>query len=651
MLREIYNWDLETFINCFLFIGKFEGSTDVQVFEISFRKNQRGELLQWLSYLKARGVLMQGFNSKGFDELIIDVLYKDPTFSALTAYQKAQEIITSQFSGVRVSTIHHSKSEIAQLDLMLLHHFNNKARATRLKDLQFAMRSATLEDLPFSPHEPLTSEQIDALIKYGIHDVTETEQFGIISKPLVELRQELMDAEVLSGDVLNYSDVKIGEKILVSRIGRNKCYKGSQPIQTHEHSITNVREVLLDKIYFREPDFQEVHEWFKNLVINVHAETKPKFIKNLGGIDFHFGLGGVHASVDAKVFHSTETHQIIDVDVAGMYVAVAIANGFAPKHLGDDFRLHYKALQTDRARYKKGTSMNKALKLAGNGVYGKSNDIFSPFYDPRYTWSVTCNGQLQALQLAERFASIKGLQLIQANTDGITALVPRDMIWLFEFHKTEWEKETLLKLEEAKYKSMHVRDVNNYIAVYEDGKMKTKGAYWYPETIDDYEGNWHKDFSMMVVPKVAALCQIHGWDPATVIKTWTDPFDFMKREKNKGQTRMFIGDEETTRTVRYYVSTAGQPAHKTMPPQGPIGTYKRKSGLKDSEYNRIALTIPEGTWDARIHTANKKTYTERTTSVDAGFKLVECNIAKKFNWTDVDVDYYVSEVNKLLIKG
>lgn len=651
MLAEIYTYDLETFKNCFLFIGKFRGHHEVQVFEISARRNQRGELLQWLGYLKARGVLMQGFNNLGFDELILQTLWNEPVFTAFTAYNKSQEIFAGQFAGERINPTYHKDRQIPQVDLMKINHFDNKARATRLKDLQFAMRSESLEDLPYDPHTDLTFEQMDELIKYGIHDVTETEQFGEICRPLLELRQDLIDNGALTGDVLNYSDVKIGEKYLVSKIGRAKCYKGSRPIQTHDHSITAVKEVLLDKIYFQNEDYICVLQWFKDLVINVHAETKPKFVKHLGGLDFHFGLGGVHASVESKVFRANEEYCIKDVDVSGMYVAVAIANGFAPKHLGDDFRLHYKTLQTDRAKYKKGTSMNAVLKLAGNGVYGKSNDIFSPFYDPRYTFTVTCNGQLQLLQLVERFASIPGLQLIQANTDGITAYVPRQYEWLFECHKIAWQAETLLKLEEVEYSAMFISDVNNYMAVYTDGKVKRKGKYWYPETLKDYEGWWHKDFSMMVVPKVASLCMIHGWNPEYVVRTWTDAFDFMKREKSKGQTKMFIGDKETSRTVRYYVSKAGQRAYKSMPPTGDVGTYKRKSGLKDSEYKRILAEIPPGSWDERIHTKNKSVHAQRETSVEAGWLLRECNKAVDFNWQDVDYDYYISEINKIIIEG
>ena len=57
----------------------------------------------------------------------------------------------------------------------------------------------------------------------------------------------------------------------------------------------------------------------------------------LAGVDFHFGIGGVHASVENRKFQSNADYVIIDLDVTSMYPSVAIANRFAPEHLGEVF--------------------------------------------------------------------------------------------------------------------------------------------------------------------------------------------------------------------------------------------------------------------------------------------------------------------------
>ena len=109
---------------------------------------------------------------------------------------------------------------------------------------------------------------------------------------------------------------------------------------------------------------------------------------------------------------------ILDLDVTSMYPSIAISQGYYPEHLGPTFVKVYDQLRQQRIGYKKGSPENAMLKLALNGVYGKSNDKFSIFYDPKFTMSITLTGQLALAMLAERLAAIG--QIIQANTDGIT---------------------------------------------------------------------------------------------------------------------------------------------------------------------------------------------------------------------------------------
>lgn len=651
--RLYYIWDIETYPNAFLFSGKFRGQGQRQdVFELSFRKNDKQALLNYLNFLKNHNVIMVGFNNIGFDYPIIHKLINEPyTFDALKAYQLAQEIIQS--GDYRSNhAIPFKNRWITQLDLWRMNHFDNEAKRTSLKQLQCAMRSHSVEDLPFPVGKILTSQEIDELIKYNIHDVTETEKFLDICQSAVDMRHEMISTAMVDGDVLNYSDVKIGEKYLVKKIGRNKCYSGPKPRQTIRQEI-HFKNLILPKIKFETFTCDEAREWFESLVIYPLRKTKGQYKKviSFGGIDFHFGLGGVHGSVNKKIFRSDDQYVIIDLDVAGMYPAVANANDMAPEHLGKDFTLSYRQIPIERKQYKKGTTRNKVLKLSGNGVYGNSNNPYSCFYDPQFTFSTTVNGQLQALQLAEQICKIPGLTLIQANTDGITALVPRSLVWTFDHYKKQWEKDTKLELEQVEYKAMWIRDVNNYIALKTDGTTKLKGAYGYPRDLDEYEGFWNKDYSMMVVPKCAELMLLHDINPEALIGAFTDKFDFMKYVKTKGASRIYVGDTEVQKTCRYYVSTAGQPMKKLDPPRGPEGGYKRKNGLTDKYYNEILISIPQGTWDERIHTKAKTTYGEVTTSIEAGRKVKVCNNADDFNWNDVDFKYYVEEILKLYIGG
>ena len=462
------------------------------------------------------------------------------------------------------------------------------------------------------------------------------------------MRREYITNGVLRGDVLNYSDVKIGTEYLISRIGRNKCFVGGKPKKTMRE-IIDFSKIILPKIFFRTEVFKEVYSWFNKQILYISSSERPKLEVNLAGLNFHFGVGGVHASAENKIYRTNDTHQIIDIDVSGMYVAVAIANRFAPEHLGQSYIEAYKQVKADRARYPKGSSQNAALKLAGNGAYGNSNNPFSPFYDPKYTFSVTVNGQLQILQLVELIDLIPDCELIQANTDGITVYINKNYIYLFDLWCKEWETITGLQLEHVEYNRMWIRDVNNYIAETMEGKLKRKGAYWYPITEKDYEGWWNKDFSNLASKIAAEKVMTHSWPIEAAIKLVTNPFDFMLRYKATGDSKLFIGDKQQLKTVRYYVAKDGEPMKKVSSPKGEIGQYKRKNKISDKYFNEVLSQIGPNVWDDRIHTKNKSKYETVETSIQAGRLVKQCNIVTDFNWQNIDWEYYIDEAKKIII--
>ena len=69
--------------------------------------------------------------------------------------------------------------------------------------------------------------------------------------------------------------------------------------------------------------------------------------------------------------------------------------------------------------------------------------------------------------------------------------------------RAAWQERTGLNLEEVVYRAMMIRDVNNYIAVYEDGGTKRKGAY-------EWKVGWHQNAGGLVIPKVAEKVLVEG---------------------------------------------------------------------------------------------------------------------------------------------
>ena len=180
------------------------------------------------------------------------------------------------------------------------------------------------------------------------------------------------------------------------------------------------------------------------------------------GLEYVFGTGGIHASVENSIFRSDDDYVIIDADVSSMYPNIAIANRVYPEHLSEKFCDIYESVYHERKKYAKGSAENAALKLALNATYGNSNNEFSPFYDPQYTMTITINGQLSLCMLAEKFMTIPNCTIIQCNTDGVTVKIPRSQKELYDSICEQWQKTVGLELEFAFYDTINWANSVNF---------------------------------------------------------------------------------------------------------------------------------------------------------------------------------------------
>ena len=154
------NWiyDIETYPNIFTFAVSDEDE-NISVFEISDRKREANELRRFLGKIYSSKGRMIGFNNLGFDYPVIHYFLNNKGLQARDLYNKAMEIINSQDKFEHI--IWDRDIMIPQLDLYKIYHFDNKAKATSLKMIEFNMRSDNIEDLPFAPGMELNDEQKD----------------------------------------------------------------------------------------------------------------------------------------------------------------------------------------------------------------------------------------------------------------------------------------------------------------------------------------------------------------------------------------------------------------------------------------------------------------------------------------------------------
>ena len=608
-------YDTEEFPNVFTIAFEHAYAPISLMFEISDQRNQSREIIEFLQYLKDTDARMVGFNNIGWDYPILHTLIRMGNSDANTLYQKAMAIINSQDEdGSRwMHTVKPTDRLVEQIDLYLINHFDNRARSTSLKVLEFNMRSDSIEDLPFPVGTVLNREQIEVLKSYNKHDVAQTKAFYHHTLDMIHFREEL--TRKYARDFMNHNDTKIGKDYFTMKLEEAgvACYdfgpKGRTPRQT-KRPVIALKDAILPWINFEHPEFNRVMNWLKAQTI---TETKGVFTDltaTVNGFTFVFGLGGIHGSIESEVIESDGEYVIVDLDVTSYYPNLAITNGFHPAHLGKEFVSIYKHLFEQRKQYPKKSAESAMLKLALNGVYGDSNNQFSIFYDPLFTMSITLNGQLLLCLLAEGLMHIPGLRLIQVNTDGLTVRVPRVNKMLVDLARAAWQSRTGLNLEEAVYKAMMIRDVNSYIGVFEDGSTKRKGAY-------EYKVGWHQNAGGLVVPKVAEKVLVEGAPIRETVEQWPDIMDFMLRTKVPRSSHLAIEwdnqqPQKIQNITRYYISEGGGRLFKYMPP------LKGKT-----EWRKIG--------------------------VESGWGVQVCNDINDAGKSPVDFDYYVREVEKLCL--
>lgn len=302
-------YDLESYPNIFTLGIIHSSGKHENVYEISDRKNDIERILKCLRYMVKNKCRMVGFNNIGYDynllhEIITEAQEakrqgRSASITALKLYKLTDRIIKAMRDennkfGVGIRESDHV---IKQVDLYKIHHFDNKARATSLKMLEFNMRSDEIEDLPFPVGINLSDKQKDVLIHYNKKDIKETLKFYYRSLPAIRLREELSDK--FGFDCTNFNDTKIGKELFIRSLEKESpgcCYtvtkRGRQINQTKRDKIV-IKDCLFPYIKFDRPEFKAVHDWFKRQVI---TETKGVFSDLL-----EHSLGDVAKYAEMKV--------------------------------------------------------------------------------------------------------------------------------------------------------------------------------------------------------------------------------------------------------------------------------------------------------------------------------------------------------------
>ena len=347
-------YDIETYFDLFCADITHVKTRTRWIFEVSDRRDQSREFVEFIYWLRDIKARMFGFNNVGFDYPVIHSLCQNHSFTAYDAHKRGTDIIFAENRWA--NQVWASDRIVTQGDLYLIHHFDNKARSTSLKKLEINMRSTTVVDLPYPPDQPTTSAQKTEILNYMCHDVSETLKFYHATLDQITFRDQLAERYPDLGDVLNMNDTKIGKKFFEMQLEKagTRCYARvngrREPLQTKRESIA-LRDVISPRVAFTDPEFIRIKTWLEAQVLTREmiedtlsetVETKGVFkgvTATVNDFTYHFGTGGIHGSIESTVVRENDDWQIWDWDVASFYPNLGITNRAFPRRFATSIKM------------------------------------------------------------------------------------------------------------------------------------------------------------------------------------------------------------------------------------------------------------------------------------------------------------------------
>ena len=574
---QIVVTDIETLKECFLCVCFDPQKNKWFQFEVSNWKNDLDEMVLYFEENSEHYFVT--YNGLRFDsqvlEFIIRTSHEWNELSGLEICkiisQKATDTIHDSNYGL-LPNYRENQLSFKILDLFEIHHFSNKNRMVSLKRLEFEMDFDNIEEMPIHHNkENLTKEEIETTIQYCYNDVKATYEFYLITigqteHPLykgnnqIELRQDI--EKEFDIPCLNYSDSKIGDEVIKKYYCQEKNieYKNLPRKGTFRKDVY-VKNCIADYVAFKTKELQEFLQRIKKTKIGMQDDFKEEL--HFYGNVYSFMKGGLHTENKPEIFEADDDYLIIDYDVASMYPATIINNKRYPAHLGKEFLNGYKQMFEKRLELKPLAKKDKklkgivgALKLSLNSVYGKSSDIQNWIYDRQLTMFTTITGELSLMMLIEAY-ELAGINVISANTDGVTIRVKKELVPTVEKINDWWCNITQYELERTNYKKIIFSTVNDYLAIKTDGELKFKGDF-----VKDFE--LYKNKSARIIPIALEAYYVHGVPVDTTIRSHSAIFDFCIRQKSSSDFH-YEGISKSTgektiynKLIRYYVSKSGE---------------------------------------------------------------------------------------------
>ena len=453
--QTILLFDIEIFKHDSLFVFR-----DYFTKEWFIINNDLDELRKF--YLEYRDSMFIGYNNVSYDNNVMRGYLQGKN-----AYQMSKTIIESDNRGLVYKMFDSHKTPLFGMDL----YQDNKGFSLKEHSAFLGINIKETE-VDFDMDRLLTDEEKEKNIAYCMNDVLATEKrfeqniSMLLAKATIALMFDMDKTDLLQ------TNANLTAKLL----GATKQEVRpdlTDPLELDKRLNINTKEIA--EAYLNH-EFELNEKGKLNVSLNYTTED---------GYEMVFGSGGVHGAVPSYIHIGLFPMR----DWGSLYPNTMVQFNLLSRNIPKDKLHRYSDLLKQRmdAKYSgeetaniKGVEvptwvMINGIKLPLNTKFGASGAEFNGLYDPRNQFLVCATGQLIMTNMYEL---IKGkAQFIQSNTDA-HAYIPNSEAddEAIDEALDEFANKIGLTLDKDMFREIWQKDVNNYIAVQPNGKVKVKGA-------------------------------------------------------------------------------------------------------------------------------------------------------------------------------
>lgn len=626
----------------------------------AFWLHRRGHMKKLEKLLLDPDNIWVGFNSQQFDLSLVSAATDG--VDEFDLKQMATEIIEQDLMWWDTSRAY-------DFDLIDLDHIDifNVAPGVKisLKTYQGRMGMKNIVDMPFHHDEDITPRQLKVVEKYCFNDCDATLELFQRLETELSLRDDL--TKEFGIDLRSKSDAQVAEAVLKHVVGIRNSDKivPSSVSYTAPDFIQTKSDVLNDLIDELETTRFKINRANGNLIAPDFLDTPLQ----LGSGSYQCGVGGLHSTHDKSLHRVAGDGVLIsDFDVASYYPNIMINAGIIPilqGNKGEMFLDTYRGFYERRIEAKRtgDKRVSNSLKIFLNGTFGKLGSIFCAFYSPDLLLAVTLTGQLNLLCLIYELEKIRGVKVLSANTDGIMVEFSektRERV-LKVFQRNA--KRTGFEYEETPYRTIAMKDVNNYLAITTDAEasvINSKAIKRFPGSKDEVKSKGEyasnrpeenplylmKNPTMEVCSRMASDYLRYGWLPEDAIHEYRDMSDFVAIRAVKGggvqhlKTKIvddweLIEDHDSAKNV-WYSKTSGKSVKRKSRPK-PF-----EMGIGGTPFGRVAR------WYMTTKNLPPISYVGSGNKVPRTDGAMLCMTLPDELPSDLDFDWYIQETRAML---